>query len=295
MEKGSILAARGMTRRGFAVLAATAVVTAATGLSGCGASDSSAPALEVNVDRVWTVGSYDGKRLLVVDVKVRNVSQDGWEPDSVVYSGTNATQKGTSLSLEYLPEDVPGVLSRGARLAAGEEGQAQIVFALESEDPVELVVLSPSKDASGSVETLRETIDPSSAEKVESEQEFKVVVDDVSVTDDGNGKDLLVMRIEFTNDSDAAASFSGAVDMSLFQDDVELKGGYLPYNHPAANEELESNAYTDVRKGASLKVQVVYELLDAASPVEMQLIDMGSFDRRVFMQKIIEITGSVKA
>ena len=284
---------RCMTRRGFAALAAT-VAAAGLGLSGCAGGGGSAPALEVGVDRTWKV-SRSGAELLVVDLSVKNTAREGWDPDVVAYSGTSATQDGKGLATAFLPDDVPGAFPRGANLATGEEGRAQLAFELKGDGPVELVVVSPTRDGSGSAEALRETLDPSSAEKVESEQEFQVKVDEVIVTDDGKGKGLVVLRLEFENDSDAAASFSGAVDMSLFQNDVELKNGYLPYNHPAADEELESNSYTDVRKGASLKLQVAYELLDAASPVEMQLVDWDSFDQRVFMRKTIEIAGGETA
>ena len=52
----------------------------------------------------------------------------------------------------------------------------------------------------------------------------------------------------------------------------------------------EQNTYTEVQKDTSVPVLEVYELVDPAAPVEMQLIDWNSYDQRVVLDTTIELS-----
>ena len=285
-----------MSRRAFVALGATAALTASFGMAGCGAGGigGSKPVCEVGGKRAFTAATYD-KSLLVLDLDVKNNSEHSIPPDMIGYAWCTATQDGKRLAEGYAPGDVPGVVQGGASIPAGGEGQAQVVFELAGEGPVEVVVTPDTVDGKSAVEVYRESFDLSSVEKVESESTFDVSIDDVRVTDDGEGKGLVVIAVTFTNDADAPVSFGTAVETSLYQNGVALKEGYLPYSHPLRDTDLESNAYTDVKKGASLPVQVTFELIDDAAPVEVSLADRMSFDRRVVMEKTIDVSGGAPA
>lgn len=285
-----------MSRRTFAILGAAAALATPLGMAGCGGGGvgGSKPVCEVGVTRAFTAAAYD-KSLLVLDLDVRNNGERSMPADMVGYTYCTAMQGGRQLAQGYAPTEIPGIVQGGASIPAGGEGQAQVVFELAGEEPVEVVVAPETVDGKSTVEVHRETFDLSSVEKVESEPTFDVAIDDVRVTDDGEGKGLVVIALTFTNNADAPIAFGTAVETSLYQNDVALKEGYLPYNHPMWDTDLESNAYTDVKKGASLPVQATFELLDAAAPVEVNLVDRMSFDRRVVMEKTIDVSGGTPA
>lgn len=281
-----------MTRRSFAALAAAAALSAPAVLAGCDGGGSR-PLFELEMTRTFTMGGRDGKNLLVMNAKVRNNGETALPGDMVGYMYTSATQDGRALAQGYvMPGEAPDILSSQPSIAPGADGEVQMVFELAGDGPVEVTVSPETVDSKGVVEAYRQTIDLAAVEKVESEPTFDVKIDDVAVTDDGEGKSLVVLAATFANNDESPVSFGNAVEVLLYQNDVALKQGYLPYNHPAKDDDAASNAYTDVKKGASLKVQAVYELLDDAAPVEIKLVDRISFDQRVVLEKTIEVAGA---
>lgn len=284
-----------MTRRSFTVLALASALATPAALSGC-AGGNAGPEFDVRVERAWTTGGYDGKKMLVLDLVVKNNGIESVPADYVGYSCTTASQGGTALTQGYLSSEVPGALPMmGGNLAPGEEGQGQVAFELKGEDLVEAVVAPRTVDGKSTVEVYRETLDLSQIEKVESQSAFDIEIQGATVADDGEGKDLVVVDLLFTNNADEARSLSSAADVQLYQNDVELKQGYLPYRHPSYDEARDANRSTKVKKGASVEVQAVWELHDAVSPVELKVVDWESYDQRTVLEKTIELAGSVKA
>lgn len=280
-----------MTRRSALALGATAALATTGLLSGCGGA-ASKPMMDASVTRAFTCGSYDTE-LFVVDLEVKNNSDTNLMSGVLSYSYATATHDGKALPSGFMMPEAEGYLSESTTIAPGETGPGQAVFELDSrEGTVEFVLTVDTVDYKDKVEVLRQTFNLAEVERIESEATFYVSVDDVVVTDDGEGTSLLVLALTFTNNAESPASFGTAVKTELYQNDIALKSGYLPYNHPAANDELESNSYIDVKKGASLPVQIVYQLLDASTPVEMCLVDNMSYDQRVVMEKTIEIKGA---
>lgn len=275
-------------------LCLVALMLCAVTMTGCGKA-AAQPEITANINRAFITGDSDGSSLLVVNLDVTN-NRDMSYYSSVVASYSSATLDGEKLSSAYLPYQHPEELDLNSTINPGETGLAQAVFTLPStEGTVELTINAETLDYSGTVEILKEEISLDTLEAVESEAEFEIEIGDVVVTDDGDDKDLLVMNLTFTNNSDEANSFGSAVDFEIFQNDISLKSGYLPYNHPSADEALSSNTYTDVKKGASLEVQVVYELNDPSAPIEVKAVDAWSFDKRVLFEKVIEIAGAAPA
>lgn len=266
-------------------------------LTGCIVSQNPAPkqgskepSMEAVVTKVFTTGSYDGSTLLVVNLNVKNNS-DVVLPAIVIQMYATATLDGKTLPNAYLPNDNPNALNSSASINSRSEGPAQLVFELTStKGTVDLAISVETLDYSSTVEILKESINLASVEAIVSESEYEVVINKATVTDDGEGKDLIVLNITFTNNSDSAKSFGSAVGTELFQNDIALKSGYLPYNHPLADSDLRSNSYTDIRKGASIDLQVVYELYDTTNPVDIMCVDSRSYDRAVILEKTIKLT-----
>jgi len=272
------------------------VVTCVFGLAGCGSGGpgpaQKKPTMEASIDKVFTVGSYDGKKLLVVNLDVTNNSDFNLSATSVQMYAT-ASLDGKTLASAFLSDSNPVALPWTSSIGPGAEGPAQLVFELSAtEGMVDLSIAVDSIDYTDKIVILDESFDLAGVEAVVSESEFNVKVTNAIVTDDGSGKDLLVLYINFTNNSDSAMSFSYAINANLFQNDIALKRAYLPYNHPLDDSDLSSNTYTEIKKGASIDLILVYDLYDAVNPVEIQLVDMQSYDYAVILEKTIQIAGA---
>ena len=258
------------------------------GSGGLGGNNSKEPALEVSIEREFITGNYDGSKLLVIDLKIKNNS-DYNEYGTGIQDYTKATLDGKTLSSAYLSDKNPNAISYSAVIAPGEEGPGQLVYQLPStEGTVDLVISVRTVDYSGTVEVLSKSIDLAKTKTIVSESEYKVVLENMVKTDDGNGKDLLVLYITFTNNSDEAKSFGSAIDVELFQNDIALKTGYLSYKNSLYDNDLLFNSFTDIKKGASINLQLTYELLDAKSLVEFSCKDMWSYDRAAILEKVID-------
>jgi len=276
------------------VLAALLALTVACmfALTGCMPGLSNAtqkmPIMEASIDKVFTVGSYGGTKLLVVNLNVKNNTEVNLAVIGVqMYASATLDEK--NLASSYISEDNPEALSWSANIAPNSEGPAQVVFELPaSEGVVHLTMTVDSLDRTDMIVILDETFDLSGVEAVVSESEFEVKVTDAIITDDGEGKDILVLYVTFTNNSNSPISYGSAIGTELFQNDIALKSGYLPYKHPLADNDLSSNTYTDIKKGASIEVMLVFDLYDSKSPVEIKLIDRQSYDNAVLFEKTIQ-------
>lgn len=269
------------------LLAAT-VVMAGSLFTACGKS--STPQYEATVDEVFTCGTYDGTAL-VVNLDATNNTDSYLDNYTVAYSLV-ATLDGTTLSTSYLGSDNPYAIADG-KIKSGESGMVQAAFDIsgveyDEDSELQLELTSYTIKDYKTVGVLDETISMADVEAKVSESEFDVSIDNVTVTDDGEGNNIVVIDYTFTNDSDEATSFGSAVTEELFQDGVALQRGYLPYNHPLREDMDDDNVYTDIKSGASIQVREVFELT-SDSNVEIKLTDRQSFDQAVILEKEIQV------
>lgn len=282
-----------VSRRAF--IGAAGVGAAAIGVAGCsgggGGIAGPTPSVEVvEVEKVFTVGSYDGAMNFGLDIKVKNNGDSEITGSYLAYDG-EATQGDEKLSDTFISTDEIEGIAGDDEVGAGEEGTVELVWELKNtDDPVTVVLEVYDVNYEDKVEILNETYDLADAETIESEAPFEVAVNSATVTDDGEGTSLLLLDLNYTNLGDEPASFSSAVETKLFQNGVELQSGYLPYNHPASDDTKEQNSYTEVQKDTTVPVLVVYELVDPAAPVELQFIDWNSYDQRVVLETTVELS-----
>lgn len=287
------MAATRISRRTFVTMATAAV--ASLGLVACGGNGGSGQntkdaLFNVEVTNTWTCGNYDGSKLLVIDYNLTNNDSNSMPASVVASMYTKAKQGERDLSAAYPSPEIPGVLSNGGdTVSAGQTGKGQAAFELVSEDPVDITITADTKDYKSQVEVYKQTIDLSKVQNVESEASFDLKIDKAFVTDDGQGKNLVVLEMTFTNNADKPASLSSSANLELYQNGTQLKTGYLPYNHPQANQDMSTNLSTNVNKGVSTQVQEAWELLDTTSPVEFKAIDYASFDQRAVVDKTIDV------
>lgn len=276
-----------MCKRAGALSCAFALTLGLAGCSGGGDAPApeptggSAPSMTAELDEAFIARSYEGERLLVVNVDVTNNDPEfSHTPMDLAYN-TKAELDGESLTEAYLSTANPNFVEGDDKLDEGETGKGQLVYELEDieEGTVKITTKVDTVDFKDEVKVLDEKIDISELEERVSESEFEVKIDEQKVTSDQDGNPALLLKVTFTNNSSKAVSYSGTIDEKFFQNGIELKPAYLKYDNPDRNDELESNVLTEIQEGKSLQVQIVVGLQDATSPVEYEFIDWESPDQ----------------
>jgi len=275
-------------KRRVSVILAVILCLCAFALVGCKGADPKAP-YEVSIDEVFTCNTYSGE-VLVVNLDITNTSKDYIDAGMVVYSIT-AKLDGASMNVSYLSTDSANYINSDVKIAAGETAKAQAAFEVsgEAEGEITLVGVTYAENSDKQVEFLNETIDFSEVERKVTESSYELTIDNVLKSDDGEGNDIIIIDMTFTNNSDEATSFGYAIDLEIFQNGTALKGGYIPYNHPSYDEELEGNTYLDIKSGISTQLRKVYTLNDANAPIEVKATEAMSYDTDSLLEKEIQI------
>ena len=80
------------------------------------------------------------------------------------------------------------------------------------------------------------------------------------------GTDALI-KVRFTNVSDDdPASFALKLKMSVFQDGIGLNTGF-----PKVNDYESGDQYKEIKKGASLDIEIPVKLSDESTPMEVEI------------------------
>lgn len=95
--------------------------------------------------------------------------------------------------------------------------------------------------------------------------------DGFELAKDYNGKDVIVLTYDFTNNSDDNQSFMFAISDKVFQNGIGLESAVMSTDSP----ELK-NRSTDIQPGASVTVKVGYLLQDTTSPVSVEAKELIS-------------------
>lgn len=272
------------------------VLTAMGLLTGCisgeGATKSAVKApYTVEIDKVFISDSWEGE-ILVANLAVENLSDEYIDAGRISFD-ISAKRGDDTLENTFVDRSNPEYINDQARIAAGEKGKAQAAFTLgddaELKGEVKLLGLTYAVKSGEQVEVLKETIELSEIEKLESENIYALTIDNVVKSDDGEGNEIVIIDATFTNNSENAVSFGSALQFDIFQNGTALKQGYLPYKHPARNQELEENSYLDIQKDVSIKVQKVFNLNDSSALIEVKVTDPMSYNQAVILEKEIQL------
>lgn len=101
---------------------------------------------------------------------------------------------------------------------------------------------------------------------------------------DYEDKDAIVIRYNFTNNSDEAASFMFATQSKAFQDGVELEMAILMDDDAYNSQDLTK----EIKPGASIEVEKAF-VLDSDSPVEAEVTELVSFDDEEKVEKTFDL------
>lgn len=104
--------------------------------------------------------------------------------------------------------------------------------------------------------------------------EYNVDIKSCRLAKDHEGKDIVIVNYGFKNNSDDSASFTFAISDKVFQNGVGLNKCYTAADSAKYSSDNQSK---DIKKGATIDVEVAYTLNDDKSPIEIECSELISF------------------
>lgn len=105
--------------------------------------------------------------------------------------------------------------------------------------------------------------------------DYKVEIKEVRLAKDYEGKDTVIVKYSFTNNSDEAAAFDWTFDHKVYQNGVSLEPAYVLDD--SANYD-ESSSMKEIKKGVTLEVEEAYILNDTVTDIDVEVSELISFD-----------------
>ncbi len=105
--------------------------------------------------------------------------------------------------------------------------------------------------------------------------DYELIIDSCRLAKDYEGKDVVIVKYKYTNNGDEATSFTIAFDDNVYQDGVGLNNAYVL--NDSANYD-EGNQTKDIQTGASIDVEVAYELNDTTTDIVVEVEELFSFN-----------------
>lgn len=108
--------------------------------------------------------------------------------------------------------------------------------------------------------------------------DYEVIIDSCRLAKDYEKKPVVIVKYIFTNvDDDDPASFMWSIEDHVFQAGVGLNESY--FLDDSANYSSD-NATKEIKKGASITVEVAYVLNDTTSDVQVEVSEYLSFSNK---------------
>lgn len=105
--------------------------------------------------------------------------------------------------------------------------------------------------------------------------DYSVEIKSSRLAENYQGKAVLIVKYGFTNHADSAKSFMVAIDEVAYQDGIGLNESYILAD--SANYSND-NQMKEIKPGATLDVEVAYELNDETTDVEIEVSEYFSFN-----------------
>ena len=113
--------------------------------------------------------------------------------------------------------------------------------------------------------------------------DYAIEIGDYFLTKTYEGKDAIVINMKYTNNAEEAKNYMTTLTGSAFQDGVELSTAIIMDGSYDAESQMK-----DIKTGASIDVQVAYELSNTTSDVEFEIEEFISFsDKKI--EKVFEL------
>ncbi len=138
--------------------------------------------------------------------------------------------------------------------------------------------------AMGSGESTTDTTVDQGADTVETTEAIDTTLGDYSVeilesrlAKDYEGSDVVIIKYKFTNNADEPTAFFLTFDAAAYQNDIGLNE--CIFVDDSANYTAD-NQTKEIKKGASIEVEVAYELNDTTSDVVVEVKETFSFEEK---------------
>ena len=109
--------------------------------------------------------------------------------------------------------------------------------------------------------------------------DYMVEIKGCRMAEDYQGNPIVIVTYSFTNNGDEAAAFYLSLEDEVYQDGIGLNKSYVVADSANYSSDNQSKS---IKKGATLDVEVAYELNDTTSDVEVEVSEFFSFtDKKI--------------
>ncbi len=140
-----------------------------------------------------------------------------------------------------------------------------------------LLVLSFSFFALASSSESTDDQGSGSASKDSNLGDYQVEILSCRLSEDYSGKAVVIVKYKFTNNSDEKANFMFTFSDEVYQDGIGLNKSYVLNDDSYSSD----NQSKDIKPGASLEVEVAYELNDETTDIEVEVEELISLDKNI--------------
>lgn len=88
--------------------------------------------------------------------------------------------------------------------------------------------------------------------------------------------DVIIIKYSFTNNSDDSTSFNLAVSDTVYQNGVEINETYLILDREKYDYDYSIKS-KKIKSGATVEIEIAYELNDTVSDIEIEIKDRSLF------------------
>ena len=147
----------------------------------------------------------------------------------------------------------------------------------------------PAEEATEAAEETAEQATDNTTSEAATDAKYGVELKDAQIVTNYEGKDILVVKYAFTNNSEDTVSATVALYIKAFQDGIQLENGFLFTDDlPEDLAPLQENDWKDIRPGASIDCYAGFEF-DNTSEVEVEATELISFDNTILASKIYTV------
>lgn len=108
--------------------------------------------------------------------------------------------------------------------------------------------------------------------------DYNVEIKECRLAKDYEGNAIVIVKYGFANNGEDATSFMVAIEDQVYQNGVGLNKTFMAAD--SANYSSD-NQMKDIKKGASIDVEVAYDLNDTETAIEVEVKELFSFDDSV--------------
>lgn len=113
--------------------------------------------------------------------------------------------------------------------------------------------------------------------------DYKVDIKSCRLAEDYEGKPVVIVTYGFTNaNNNEASAFYLAIEDNVYQNGIGLNESYVVDDSYNYNSDNSTKA---IKKGASLDVEVAYELNDTTTPIEVEVKEYFSWDDKIISKQ----------